>query len=342
MQIFTGGEDGYWRLWNTQNLAFAKTAENHQKGPVECLKVVSNFLFCAFEAPATGLPSSKAGQVQAWNLANPTAPPLEFHIAPGAFPYAHNLRVTALEIVENPAATAPPTTPGAPPVTPPPAATSPRIVTGGADGVIRLWAMQGNTFVVEKTFPGHAGEITGLVMVNNILWSCSQDGSIRIWDVNQMDTTAALQHTIVGTETSGHTGPVLALVPLVMNGQTYIISGSVDSHIKVWDSSNGQLMADQNQGEGIMSLAVSTTEGGTPVLLIGTTKGSIACRTINQTNKLQAFQLVFTLNTHQNTAGHRGPVTSLVGGLQGVFYSTGKDGQVMAWQLPSAFERLIN
>ena len=333
MQIFTGGDDGFWRLWSPAS-NFAKSTEQNMNGTIECLKVVSNYLFCGFEGPANGVPMAKAGHVRAWNLSNPVDPPLELYYGQAPYEYAHNLKVTALDIQPN-------------------AGGSPRIITGSADGLIRSWSMQQpNKFVCEKTLPGHAGEVTGLVLVpgGNILWSSSQDGTIRIWDLAQPEPNA-LQHTITAEPSNpnspqqgsgiGHTGAVLALVPLIMDKKMYIISGSVDNHIKVWDSTNGNLMTDENQGEGVRSMTVATTAGGTQVLLIGTTKGNISLRNITATTKLQPFQLLCTLSQHSN-AGHRGAVTSIVGGSQGTFYSTGNDGQCIAWHLPPEFETFTN
>ena len=64
IKIFTGSQDGFWRLWNTQT--FVKEFE-HQIGNVECVEVASNFLFCGFEGVSVALPSVKVGMIHAWN-----------------------------------------------------------------------------------------------------------------------------------------------------------------------------------------------------------------------------------------------------------------------------------
>eukprot|EP00977_Amphora_coffeiformis_P017599 scaffold5828_cov168-Amphora_coffeaeformis.AAC.2 len=323
IQIFTGAEDGFWRLWNTANMSFNQVADKNMNGSVECLKVVANYLFCGFSGPCPGVPDGQPGQVNAWNLANPNEE-MKLHMSPQPpFQYAHNLTVTALEVVDNQG--------------------SPRIISGSEDGTIRIWTSANNTFALEKTLPGHAGKVTGLCAIpgGKHLWSSSTDGTLRIWDLSQPEATA-FQHCI-SRETPapnnpqqggglGHSDAVTALLPFAMNAGTFVISGSMDGSIKVWDSTTGNCMASESHGEGVVSMSVGTTQAGGQVLLIGLASGNIAVRNILQTSKYPAFNLLYNLSG-KYTAGHSGPVNTITAGPAATFYTGGKDGNVMVWQL---------
>lgn len=327
IKLFSGSEDGFWRLWNSGN-GFVKEAEQNMNGPVGCLKVVSNHLFCGFSGGSKGAPVATAGQVHAWNLGNPAQPPMEMYMAEPWFMYAHNLAITVLEISEG--------------------ANPPRILSGSADGTIRAWSLQNNKFVLEKSLPGHAGAVTGLCMIpgGNMLWSSSTDGTLRIWDLAQPEMSAC-QHTIAGGEATpagaptnpqqgtagpGHSKAVTALIPLTMDAGVFLLSSSLDGNIKVWDTKTGNCMVTESQGEGIVSMAVATTQANKQVLLLGLESGTIACRNIVQTPNAAAFSLLFTLS-NRHTAGHNGEVFGLASGPSSTFYSSGKDGNVMVWQL---------
>ena len=57
MKLFTGSQDGCWRLWNfVPNTGFVKEFEHHMGGAVYSLVVASNFLFCGFENISPLLP----------------------------------------------------------------------------------------------------------------------------------------------------------------------------------------------------------------------------------------------------------------------------------------------
>ena len=83
-------------------------------GSVECIVVASNFLFCGFEAVSPVLLEVQVGMIHAWNLANPTNPPLELHMH-SLIPYAHARAVTKLLVIDGQ-----------------------KIVSGARDGTIRL------------------------------------------------------------------------------------------------------------------------------------------------------------------------------------------------------------
>ena len=299
-------------------------------GPVGCLRVVSNHLFCGFAGGSKGAPCAKAGQVHAWNLGNPAQPPMEMHVSEPWFMYAHNLAITVLEIPEG--------------------ANPPRVLSGSADGTIRVWSLQNNKFVLEKSLPGHAGAVTGLCLIpgGNLLWSSSKDGTLRIWDLSQPEISAC-KHCIAGEPAqggptnpqqgaagTGHSKDVTALIPFTMDAGVFLLSSSLDGNIKVWEASSGNCMVTESHGEGIVTMALATTQANKQVLLVGLESGTIACRNIIQTANAAAFSMLFSLTSSsggRHNMGHSGEVYSIASGPSSTFYSSGKDGNVMVWQL---------
>jgi WD40 repeat protein len=325
VKIFTGSQDSCWRLWNFTGQAFAKEFEHNMGGSVECLVVASNFLFCGFEGMSPALPDVTVGMVHAWNLANPTEPPLELHIQPSMIPYAHNSAVTALEVVD-----------------------ATKIVSGARDGSIRLWTFDtaGNGgkggFMLAQSLPGHAREITGLAVVDTMLWSSSTDGAIRIWD---MAKNGECQHSITtaasavggvpapAAQGQGHTDAVTGLVPFKSAAGNFILSCSLDGTVKAWDGSTGQCVASESHGEGVVSMSMIADPNGKPGLLLGLIDGSIWLRNLEPTPKIpQAFAPLMHLSSYHGMA-HSSAVRSVCQGPSGTFYSAGDDGKVLVWQI---------
>jgi WD40 repeat protein len=313
IKIFTGSHDGFWRLWNTQGSTFTKEFEHNMggNGKVECLEVASNFLFCGFEAISLSLPDVKVGMIHAWNLANPTQPPLEFHMH-AKIPYAHATCVTQLIVVNGDT-----------------------IISGCRSGVIRLWKFMEGAFVLQQTIHGHAREITGLVVVDNkLLWSASIDGSIRLWDLVTTENIHVItKDTQTNNNPCGHTGAVTGLITCQMPGAgTFVLSSSLDGTIKAWNGQNGECVASEDHQTGVVSMALSKDLAGNPILLIGLDSGNIMVRNLIQTAKAPAFSLLFTL-TPQFSTGHYGAVKTITEGPQNTFYTGGADGKLLVLQI---------
>ena len=346
IQIFTGSHDGYWRLFNA-NQQFQRTAETPMRGKVECIEIVQNsYLYCGFEAPSSKMPDVPCGQVNAWNLQNPSPQAIEFFMDPTHLPYAHNQAVSALTVGEG--SNAP-------------------VVTGSKDGTIRVWTLSATDgkFTLVRTLPGHLREVTALVLIpgGNLLWSGSIDGSIRIWDLSQAVPEQACQYCITketqgnlpvspggnnpqgGANAAGvgHTNAVTSMVLFPSAAGSFVLSASLDGSIKAWDTNTAQCVASENHTEGVvtMTLAHATPSPqqqpppqdgqGPPVLLIGLESGNIACRNLVQTQKTPAFALLFVL-AQKYSAAHRGAVKSIAAGPSATFYSGGADGNLMVWQ----------
>jgi WD40 repeat protein len=355
-KIFTSSHDGYWRLWNTAGGQFQQEFENHMNGIVhKCLVSYDQmYLFCGFEAMCRAIPAANVtvGMVHGWNLQQPSQPPLELQIQPSStssgastptiangmvasgsssasLPFAHNMTVTALHMAQ-----------------PSSAATNAdtiQIATGSRDGSIRLWSYRNGAFVLVRSLPGHAREVTGLVILSsqNLLWSSGMDHCIRIWNM----MTGDCQHCITGPSMDppnamlqpqtppnsgvGHAMPITALIPYVSPAGTFILSASLDQTVKVWNAVTGGCVASESHNEGIVCMTIARDLGNNELLLLGMESGSIQCRNIQPTATIAAFQLLFTLSLYHTGVGHEGAVKCITAGPSGTFYSGGVDGKML-------------
>jgi WD40 repeat protein len=336
VKIFTGSQDGFWRLWTLNNGNFVKEFEHNMGGSVECLEVASNFLFCGFESYSTALPEVAVGMIHAWDLNNPSSPPLEFHMQ-SLIPYAHPTAVTKLLVVDGT-----------------------KIVSGSKDGSIKLWNFDpaAKGFVLVQSLMGHAREITGLAVADGTyLWSSSTDGAIRIWDlakngdcqyaITMNETAAAAAATSTNQQSQQqqqppqtpqpyHTDAVTCLVSFTSPNGTFIISSSLDGDVKAWNGKTGQMVASEKHGEGVISMAMGEDASGKPFLLIGLTSGNIMARNLEPTPKIpNAFAPILVLSSKYSVGHYDAAVKTIACGIPGTgtFCTGGTDGKVLVFQI---------
>lgn len=322
LKIFTGGHDGYWRLWNGSGGSFVKEFEHNMGdgGKVHCVDVASNMFYCGFEGIPKLMPDISTGMVHSWNLSAPTSPPLEFHLG-SMIPYAHSKAISCLLVVQD------------------------LIVSGSQDSTICLWkpdAAKGG-YVLTKTFIGHAREITGLVIVTqSILWSSSTDRTIRLWDLATGECKYVIAQNTPNAQGVaggvGHDKAVTCLVnfesPQVGN---FVLSASLDSTVKAWNTMNAECMASEPHGMGVVCMTLSADIKGNPLLLCGLENGDIMIRSILQTPTTSAFCLLLKLTSNYTFGHEHGPVRCLRPGPANTFVSGGEDGKLNVWQITGDF-----
>jgi len=235
-------------------------------------------------------------------------------------------------------------------------------VSGGTDGVIRVWRYGPGVggvagFGMVKECCGHVGEITGLVIIGGMLWSSSTDATLRLWDAGgggssgvvgtgsweckyliTADTppsSGAAQLPGKNGEVSGvgHSEAITALIPFECSAGNFVLSSSLDGDVKVWDGTNGECKSTTNHGIGVVCMAISSDKNDNPILLCGTVSGKIMVRML-----LKEMRLLASLDMNYINVGHSGPVKQIKAGPGNTFYSVGSDGNLVIWQIMTTLD----
>lgn len=331
IKIFTASHDTHWRLYNTSN-NFMKEVEHSMGGKVTTIMVESNFLFCGFEGSAVKIPEVNVGMIHAWNLTNPGDTPIELHMHETA-PYAHALGVSSFITKGD------------------------MCFSGGNDCIIRVWkydqtmnAGKGG-FKLLKECCGHAGEITGLVMVGSMLWSCSTDKTIRLWDSASWDCKYIITQSTTGNATApgplapagaggiGHTDAITEIVSFESSAGNFVLTSSLDGTIKVWNSINGECLSTTDCKIGISCMALASDIKNNPILICGLLDGRIMFRALLQTPKVSPMGLITVLDQrHLHSSGHDKAIRKIITGPSATWYSVGDDGKLIIWQISGDFD----
>ncbi len=159
------------------------------------------------------------------------------------------------------------------------------------------------TFTCIKTLEGHSRPVTSLAISDGRLISAFYNGTIKIWDLETFTCIKTLE---------GHSRPVTSLA--ISDGR--LISGSNDCTIKIWDLET--------------FTCIKTLEGHSrPVASLAISDGRLISGSHNGTIKiwdLETFTCIKTLE------GHSRPVTSLAIS-DGRLISGSHDGTIKIWDL---------
>jgi WD40 repeat protein len=109
----------------------------------------------------------------------------------------------------------------------------------GEDGNLTVWqlAEDGNSFPLQGTLRGHDGSIEDVAVhpTAKLLATASEDGTVRIWDV-QRTVDAARESMVV---LRGHDG-VVRHVAFGGNNHDMLISGGDDGGLRLWDATDAK------------------------------------------------------------------------------------------------------
>ncbi|MCC5641593.1 caspase family protein [Nostoc sp. CHAB 5824] len=183
------------------------------------------------------------------------------------------------------------------------------IVSGGTDGTVRLWNLQGHPLA--KPFRGHESSVSSVAMSTDgqTIVSGGTDGTVRLWN---------LQGHPLAEPLCGHESSVSS-VAMSTDGQT-IVSGSRDRTVRLWNLQGHPLAEPLRGHESSVNSVAMSTDGQTIV------SGGNDC-TVRLWN-LQGYPLA------QPFRGHKGNVWSVTMSTDGqTIISGGDDCTVRLWNL---------
>lgn len=125
---------------------------------------------------------------------------------------------------------------------------SPLVITAGGEGTIRMWRFSSGKFELAATLEGHVRGITGVLVVDTYLWSCSLDTTIRVWEIASGRCAGVLSGS------DGHSSGVtcmtyIACSPAIPGNTAYIASGDCDGTVILWQPNGQKAWADKHGGE---------------------------------------------------------------------------------------------
>jgi len=169
---------------------------------------------------------------------------------------------------------------------------------------------------------GHIREVTGLLLVSDatLLWSCSADQSIRVWEMSS--------GRCVGVLSSGNeVATCLELIPPcpASHPEAYIASGAGDGDVKLWGLAGESVHTCSHKGQFVTCLRVfQDSLGGQPVLLIGMLSGGVVARSCG------TMSVLFVIESQVcNTLS----VWAIRDLGQSCFATGGDDGNLLVWQV---------
>lgn len=195
----------------------------------------------------------------------------------------------------------------------------PRLASGGADGVVRVWDPS-NWAANPLSLITQGGPIFALATTSSEagvhLVSGGYDGSLRVWSPRDWSAPPL--------KLRGHSGPVLSLIPISTPDGLRLASSSQDATVRIWDPDNMSESSAELRGHRgpVLSAAVVTDRGGATRLVTGGHDGAM------RVWRPGAWTIDVVVQ------GHSGPVRSLAAvstpkGLRLV--SGGQDGFVKIW-----------
>lgn len=100
--------------------------------------------------------------------------------------------------------------------------------------------------VFENGLEGHNKRVNAIIESNGLIWSCSHDKTIMIWN-SEGDSIRILQ---------GHTGPIYTIAPI----GPHIWSGSWDKRVILWDAEYQQFFKEFEAHSDVINCIISVRE----------------------------------------------------------------------------------
>ena len=297
IRIVSGGENGMVRLWTLDGESVAADPFWGHDGPVSSV---------AFSPDGTRIVSGgDDSTVRLWTLdGEPAAGPFTGHEHRVMDFYSDSPR-------DSPLTSSPPVVVGGVSSV----AFSPdgtRIVSGGEDGTVRLWTLDGEP--AAEPFRGHTAAFVGVSSVafspdGTRIVSGGGDGTVRLWKV--VGERAAEPFT-------GHEDRVSS-VAFSPDG-TRIVSGGADGTVRLW-TLDGERAAEPFSGHHNSVLSVAFSPDGTRIVS-GGEDGTVRLWTLDGERAAEPF------------SGHHNSVLSVAFSPDGTrIVSGGEDGTVRLWTL---------
>jgi WD40 repeat protein len=193
-----------------------------------------------------------------------------------------------------------------------------QIVSGGADGTVRVWNAASGKLL--RALKAHDGLIKAVAYSpdGDRIVSGSEDKTVRVWDAASSEKPSL---TLLG-----HEGWVNTTAFSTDGGR--IVSGSADGTVRVWDAANGEQLQDLNGHHGEVLAAAFSLDGAH--IVSGYKDGTVRVWDLASGKQLRRLE------------GHQGGVNAVAFSPDGGRIVSGSaDDTVRVWDAASESEPLV-
>jgi WD40 repeat protein len=344
-------------------LALAITQE--AAGNIDCIKVAGTWVFVASSVVVPGRTAVPVGIIQAWDLSSGAVAGPALLLAPG-FDFSHKSPITCMDaaVFED-------------------GATQPLLFSGSADGNIRMWQYNAAAGSFgSDVMEGHVRGVTALVWVAGVqrLYSGSVDRTLKVWQVATKACSATILPPVAGAAGAaggaggsvfaaaaagmgaaaaaggagggnGHVEEVHCLSELVVDGNTFLVSGALDGSIKAWNLAAPDapallidlppvagerrhllamacmsVVSEAAEAQAAMAGMPGAAPADQPLIICGYDDGTVTLR-----DPRLDLAAVANLNGNKN-GGHRDGVRAVCPAPGNVFFTTGNDLKFFVWK----------
>lgn len=195
------------------------------------------------------------------------------------------------------------------------------LFSGGEDMCIYTWQYAETGFAPLIKLEGPQSAVQRMTTVEGsegaagVLVSAHRGGTIHMWDL-----TSGAPTSVINT---GHTNALCA----IWLEESYLFTGALDGHVKVWDGAGGQLWDQeitnqQNMPSGVAAMLV-VPEGESSVLVTACDDKALKLWVLPTFNKRGIIGA---------RVGHSDVVRCMARGPGNSFFSGGMDGNIMVWE----------
>jgi hypothetical protein len=195
------------------------------------------------------------------------------------------------------------------------------IVSGGADGILRIWDLRTHTLLAENSADSIRWvNAVGVAMIDTVPVALTGggDGCLRTWDLRS--------HAQLGQAMEGHLPPLMTIAVGELDGTPIAVTSGADESLRLWDLQRCAALGNPLEGHThpVTSVAIGHIDHQ-PVAVSAGQDGSIRVWDLRRRTPLGS-----------PLEGHTHPVTSIAATeLDGipVAVSAGQDGSIRVWDL---------
>jgi len=128
------------------------------------------------------------------------------------------------------------------------------IISGSEDKTIKIWDF--STFKLVTTLEGHTFSVNSVAVSDKYIISGSNDSTIKIWDISTFELVETLEEHNGGVNYVAVSSNTAKFPDNI--GKQYIISGSSDDTIKIWNILTFELVTTLENDTEVYSVAISS------------------------------------------------------------------------------------